>query len=48
MPANMAVEAVRMINPKIFYPYHFNNTNPDDLKKMLMDTSVEVRIRSMK
>jgi len=48
MPVGMAAEAARMINPKILYPYHFNNSNPDDLKRMLMDTSIEVRIRAMK
>jgi L-ascorbate metabolism protein UlaG (beta-lactamase superfamily) len=48
MPLNMAAETARQIKPKILYPYHFNNSNPDDLKKMLMDTDIDVRIRSMK
>ena len=48
MSPYVAVEAIQKIHPRICYPYHFNNSNPDILKKALSDSGIEVRIRSMK
>jgi L-ascorbate metabolism protein UlaG (beta-lactamase superfamily) len=48
MPVYMAVEAVKTLKPQIFYPYHLNNTVPDQIKAALMGTLIEVRIRSLK
>lgn len=48
MTLEQAERAVRMINPKIFYPYHFNNTPVQELVTRLNDTLIEVRIREMK
>ena len=47
MTPEMAVDAVKMFNPKILYPYHYGETDIDQLKNMLKDTKIEVRIRNM-
>ena len=48
MTLAMAADAVRMINPKILYPYHFGNTNLDKLIELLKDKKdCEIRIRIM-
>lgn len=52
LPYTMTPELVaicaRTIEPKIVYPYHFGETNPDKLTKLLMGSGIEVRIRPMK
>ncbi len=48
MDPRMAIEVAKMLNLKIFYPYHFNNSNPDDVARALMGSPIEVRIRSLK
>ena len=49
MTIEMAADAVKTIKPKIFYPYHFNETDVSELEKLLKpETDVEVRIRKMK
>ena len=49
MTPEMVADAVKMFNPKILYPYHYGNTNVDDLVKLLKDKKdCEIRIRSMK
>lgn len=48
MTPEMAADAVNMVNPKIFYPYHFGSTNVDDLLKLLKDRDdIDIRIRKM-
>jgi L-ascorbate metabolism protein UlaG (beta-lactamase superfamily) len=48
MTPKMVADAVDMIKPKILYPYHFGDTNTDDLLKLLKDkTDLQVRIRKM-
>ena len=48
MTPEMAADAAKMVNPKIFYPYHFGETNVDELVKLLKDRDdIEVRIRKM-
>lgn len=49
MTPTMAVDAVKMFNPKILYPYHTGNTDVNELVKLLNDKKdCEVRIRKMK
>lgn len=45
MSPEMASEAARMFMPKILYPYHFGNTNTDELVKLLEGSNIDVRIR---
>ncbi len=48
MTPEMVAEAVKMFNPKILYPYHFGNTNVNELVELLKDKKdCEVRIRKM-
>lgn len=48
MTPQMVVNAVNMLNPKILYPYHFGETDTDEILKLLKDKEdVEVRIRKM-
>jgi L-ascorbate metabolism protein UlaG (beta-lactamase superfamily) len=44
----MAIEAAKKLRPKIFYPYHFNNSNPEEIVRAFIGTPVEVRVRLMK
>ena len=49
MTPEMVVKAVRVIKPKIVYPYHFGNTDTSELIRLLRDEKdVEIRIRKMK
>lgn len=44
----MVADAVKMFNPKILYPYHYGNTNVNELVELLKDTkNCELRIRKM-
>jgi L-ascorbate metabolism protein UlaG (beta-lactamase superfamily) len=48
MTLKMVVDAVNMLQPKIFYPYHFGNTNIDDLLALLKDKKdCDIRVRKM-
>jgi L-ascorbate metabolism protein UlaG (beta-lactamase superfamily) len=48
LPEQVA-EAVRTFHPRILYPYHYGDTDPSVLKKLLAsDKSIELRIRPMK
>jgi len=48
MDPNMAISAAKVLKIKILYPYHFNNSVPEDILKALKGSDTEVRIRSMK
>ncbi|MCK5821099.1 MAG: MBL fold metallo-hydrolase [Bacteroidales bacterium] len=48
MAPTMVAICAKAINPQILYPYHFGDTKPEELVKMLMGTKIDVRIRSMK
>ena len=49
MSLEMAVDAARMIHPKILYPYHYGETDIGRLTGMLRnEPDIEVRIRPMK
>ena len=49
-PANMsiadAVSAVKIFQPKIVYPYHYGNNDPNSFKQLLENNmGIEVRVR---
>jgi L-ascorbate metabolism protein UlaG (beta-lactamase superfamily) len=48
MTPSMVANAVKSFKPKILYPYHYGDTNTDELIKLLKDSGIEVRIRSLK
>jgi L-ascorbate metabolism protein UlaG (beta-lactamase superfamily) len=49
MSPEMAADAAKAFQPKILYPYHFNNTDTSKLLDLMKDTpEIEVRVRSMK
>ncbi len=49
MTPEMAADAARTLAPKIFYPYHFGNTDPAKVLALLKDApGTEVRVRRMK
>jgi L-ascorbate metabolism protein UlaG (beta-lactamase superfamily) len=48
MEPGMAIEAAVRLKLKLLYPYHFNNSNPEEIVRALMGTDIEVRVRSMK
>jgi L-ascorbate metabolism protein UlaG (beta-lactamase superfamily) len=48
MTPAMAADAVRMLNPKIFYPYHFGDTDTGELLELLSDKDdCDIRIRNL-
>jgi L-ascorbate metabolism protein UlaG (beta-lactamase superfamily) len=49
MTPEMVADAVKAFKPKIFYPYHYGETDTSSLLKLLQGTKgVDVRIRNMK
>jgi L-ascorbate metabolism protein UlaG (beta-lactamase superfamily) len=49
MTPQMVADAVIMVRPKILYPYHYGNTNVNELVTLLQNQKeVEIRIRNMK
>jgi L-ascorbate metabolism protein UlaG (beta-lactamase superfamily) len=46
MSLEEAAKAVRTIRPKVLYPYHYRDTNPDDIRKQLATPEVEIRVRN--
>jgi L-ascorbate metabolism protein UlaG (beta-lactamase superfamily) len=49
MSVDMAVEAVKTIRPKIFYPYHTGETNlPPLLDRLKKESGLEVRLREFR
>jgi L-ascorbate metabolism protein UlaG (beta-lactamase superfamily) len=48
MTPKMVADAVRVLKPKIVYPYHFGDTDTSELVRLLRGTkNVEVRVRKM-
>jgi L-ascorbate metabolism protein UlaG (beta-lactamase superfamily) len=48
MTPEMVADAARAMQPKILYPYHFGNTDPQKLVNLLQDEkNIEVRIRDL-
>jgi len=49
MTPDMVAAAARVLKPGILYPYHFGDTNTDELLNLMKDEKgIEVRIRNMK
>jgi len=49
MTPAMVAEAAQAFSPKILYPYHYGNTDPQELVNLLIDNKeIEVRIRNLK
>ena len=48
MTPEMVADAARVFKPGILYPYHFGDTNTDEIIKLLKDTNIIVRIRNLK
>ena len=48
MTPKMVFEAVKLFNPKILYPYHFGNTDTNELIKLMKNwKETELRIRKL-
>ncbi|MCX6302156.1 MAG: MBL fold metallo-hydrolase [Bacteroidia bacterium] len=47
MTPAMVADAAKAFKPKILYPYHYGDTNTDEIVKLLSDTDIEVRIRNL-
>lgn len=49
MTPEMVADVARAIKPKILYPYHYNDTDPQQLVTLLRDRpEIEVRIRPLR
>jgi L-ascorbate metabolism protein UlaG (beta-lactamase superfamily) len=49
MTPAMVADAVKTFRPRILYPYHYGNTDPNELVKLLKgEAGIEVRIREMR
>ena len=49
MTPEMVADAARAFKPKVLYPYHYGQTDPNRLVELLKDMkSIEVRIRKMR
>jgi L-ascorbate metabolism protein UlaG (beta-lactamase superfamily) len=49
MTPEMVADAARAFRPKILYPYHYGDTDPDRLVKLLAgEKGIEVRVRRMR
>ncbi len=47
MTPEQVAEAAKVIQPKILYPYHYGQTDPNALVKLLKDTKIDVRVRKL-
>ena len=48
MTPDMVADAARVLHPRILYPYHFGNTDTQQLVNLLQDEKdIEVRIRNL-
>jgi L-ascorbate metabolism protein UlaG (beta-lactamase superfamily) len=48
MTPAMVADAALAFKPKILYPYHFGDTDTSEILKLLKDSGIDVRIRSLK
>jgi len=49
MTPEQVAEAARAFRPKVLYPYHYSDTDPERLKVLLKnELDIEVRIREMR
>jgi L-ascorbate metabolism protein UlaG (beta-lactamase superfamily) len=47
MTPEQVADAAKTLQPKILYPYHYGQTDPNALVKLMKDSKTEVRIRKM-
>ena len=47
MTIDQAVNAARIIKPAILYPYHYADTDVEQLIPKLADQKIDIRIRSL-
>ena len=48
MTPQMVADAAKSFRPEILYPYHYGDTNTDEIIRLLKGTGIDVRIRKMK
>jgi L-ascorbate metabolism protein UlaG (beta-lactamase superfamily) len=48
MTPEMVADAAKAFGPKILYPYHYGQTDPNKLIDLLKDSQTQVRVRKMK
>lgn len=48
MTPEMVADAAKAFKPTVLYPYHFGETNTDQIVEMMKGTGTEVRIRNLK
>lgn len=48
MTPEMVADAAKAFRPKILYPYHYGETDPNKLVDLLKNSGIEVRIRNLK
>jgi len=48
MTPAMVADAAKSFKPGISYPYHYGDTNTDEIVRLLKDTNTEVRIRKLR
>ncbi|MBP8978675.1 MAG: MBL fold metallo-hydrolase [Bacteroidales bacterium] len=47
MTVAQAINAAKIISPKVLYPYHFGNTNVKQIQEGLKNSGIDVRLRKM-
>jgi len=48
MTPEMVADAARAFKPRILYPYHFGDTNTEEIVNLLKGSGIDVRIRDLK
>jgi L-ascorbate metabolism protein UlaG (beta-lactamase superfamily) len=48
MTPAMVADAAKAFKPRILYPYHYGETDTNEIVSLLKDTGIEVRIRNLK
>jgi L-ascorbate metabolism protein UlaG (beta-lactamase superfamily) len=48
MTPEMVADAAKAFRPKILYPYHYGETDTNQIVSLLKDTGIDVRIRNLK
>jgi len=46
MSLDDAIKVVKLMKPRVLYPYQYRDTNPDDIRKQLASAGTEVRTRN--
>jgi L-ascorbate metabolism protein UlaG (beta-lactamase superfamily) len=48
MTPEMVADAALMFRPRILYPYHYGDTDPQKLVELMKGSGIEVRVRSLR